>query len=185
MTLPDITNLDVTTDSVRPPRSGLPAAATTSEAGVNLFSLCLLSPPHRGPQVASVTPVTTAASLARVAVAYLVVIVVGGAWLAGASSRRCSSDGGDVAATDLLRTSARKGADKLAAENVLAHLAGKPLSPYQPAGRRWGSVLGVEEDGLQVFTPSGKAFRFPAWAIGTVLQPLIVRRGIYGGVRRR
>ena len=39
-------------------------------------------------------------------------------------------------------------------------------------------------DGLEVFAPNGKAFRFPAWSIQTVLQPWIVRRGIYGGVRR-
>jgi hypothetical protein len=34
-----------------------------------------------------------------------------------------------------------------------------------------------------VFTPSGRSFRFPAWSIQTVLQPWIVRRGIYGGIR--
>ncbi|WP_341924888.1 FAD-dependent oxidoreductase [Nocardioides psychrotolerans] len=91
---------------------------------------------------------------------------------------------GDVAATDPLRSSARNRADKLLAANIRAHLAGRPLRAYSAPGRRWGSVLGFQPDGLQVFVPSGQAFRFPAWTIRSVLQPLIVRRGIYGGVRR-
>ena len=91
---------------------------------------------------------------------------------------------GDVAATDPLRSSARNRADKLLARNIRAHLTGRPLAAYRAPRRRWGSVLGVQPDGLQVFAPSGHPFRFPAWTIRTVLQPLIVRRGIYGGVRR-
>ncbi|MBZ5740473.1 FAD-dependent oxidoreductase [Nocardioides mangrovi] len=92
---------------------------------------------------------------------------------------------GDVAATDPLRGSARNRADRLLARNVRRHLAGRPLDTYRPARRRWGSVLGFQPDGLRVFTPTGRSFRFPAWSIQTVLQPWIVRRGIYGGVRRR
>lgn len=90
---------------------------------------------------------------------------------------------GDVAATDPLRSSARNRADRLVARNVRALLDGRGLATYRPATRRWGSVLGVEDDGLRVFTPSGRCWRFPAWSIDRVLQPLIVRRGIYGGVR--
>ena len=92
---------------------------------------------------------------------------------------------GDVAATDPLRGSARNRADRLVAHNVRAELAGRSLRSYQPRSRRWGSVLGVQPDGLEVFTPSGRPFRFPAWSIDRVLQPWIVRRGIYGGVRER
>lgn len=92
---------------------------------------------------------------------------------------------GDVAApvNDPLRGTARNRADKLLAANIAATVHGRPLGVYRPASRRWGSVLGVQHDGLQVFTPGGRAFRFPAWTIRTVLQPVIVRRGIYGGVR--
>jgi NADH dehydrogenase FAD-containing subunit len=90
---------------------------------------------------------------------------------------------GDVAATDPLRSSARNRADKLVAHNVLAEFDGRPLRRYRPPGRRWGSVLGVQRDGLQVFAPNGRAFRFPAWSVDRVLQPWIVRRGIYRGVR--
>lgn len=91
---------------------------------------------------------------------------------------------GDVAATDPLRTSARNRGYRLLARNVRAHLAGRPLRAYRPPRGRWGSVLGVQPDGLEVFAPSGHAFRWPAWTITTVLQPWIVRGGIYRGVRR-
>lgn len=90
---------------------------------------------------------------------------------------------GDVAATDALRSSARNRADKLLAHNIIAHFSGKPLRTYRPPAQRWGSVLGVQPDGLEVFTPTGQAVRFPAWSIDRVLQPWIVRRGIYRGIR--
>ncbi|KRA38340.1 MULTISPECIES: FAD-dependent oxidoreductase [unclassified Nocardioides] len=92
---------------------------------------------------------------------------------------------GDVAATDPLRSSARARADGLLASNIRAHLTGRELKAFRPVERRWGSVLGVEADGLRVFAPNGRPFRFPAWSVRAVLQPWIVDRGIYGGIRRR
>jgi NADH dehydrogenase FAD-containing subunit len=91
---------------------------------------------------------------------------------------------GDVAATDPVRNSARNRADRLLARNIRAELAGKPLSEYRPRRGRWGSVAGVQSNGLEVFAPGGQMFRFPAWSIRGVLNGLIVRRGIYRGVRR-
>jgi NADH dehydrogenase FAD-containing subunit len=90
---------------------------------------------------------------------------------------------GDVAATDPLRSSARNRADRLLARNVRAQLAGRSLRAFKPPRHRWGSVLGVQPNGLEVFAPTGHPFRFPSWSIETVLWPLIVRRGIYGGIR--
>lgn len=90
---------------------------------------------------------------------------------------------GDVAATDPLRTSARNRADKLLARNVRAHLAGRRLRSYRPPGRRWGSVLGFQPH-LDVFAPTGQRFRLPGWTVRSILQPWIVRRGIYRGIRR-
>lgn len=90
---------------------------------------------------------------------------------------------GDVAATDPLRSSARNRADRLLAANVRTHLDGGSLRSFRPPRSRWGSVVGPQDDGLQVFAPSGRPFRFPAWSVSRVLQPWIVRRGIYGGVR--
>jgi NADH dehydrogenase FAD-containing subunit len=91
---------------------------------------------------------------------------------------------GDVAATDPLRSSARNRADGLLAHNILADAAAKPLKSYRPPRGRWGSVLGIQRDGLEVFAPNGRAFRFPAWSFERVLMPWIVRRGIYRGIRR-
>lgn len=90
---------------------------------------------------------------------------------------------GDVAATDPLRSSARNRADGLLAHNIRAALSGGRPRDFRPATRRWGSVLGVQPDGLEVFTAKGQAFRFPAWSIDRLLQPWIVRRAIYRGVR--
>jgi NADH dehydrogenase FAD-containing subunit len=90
---------------------------------------------------------------------------------------------GDVAATDPLRTSARNRADGLLANNIRAHFTRRPLRSYRPPKRRWGSVLGPQRDGLEVFAPNGRAFTFPAWSFDRVLMPLIVRWGIYRGVR--
>ncbi len=90
---------------------------------------------------------------------------------------------GDVAATDPLRSSARNRADGLVAHNVRADFDGRPLKSFRAPSRRWGSVLGAQPDGLEVFAPNGRAFRFPSWSIHRILQPLIVRKGIYRGVR--
>ncbi|MEV0671479.1 FAD-dependent oxidoreductase [Mycobacterium sp. NPDC050441] len=90
---------------------------------------------------------------------------------------------GDVAATDPLRSSARNRADGLLSRNVAAYFSGGRMRSYRPPAGRWGSVLGVQADGLEVFAANGFAFRFPAWSIERVLQPWIVRRGIYRGVR--
>ncbi|MCR5976624.1 pyridine nucleotide-disulfide oxidoreductase [Gordonia jinghuaiqii] len=92
---------------------------------------------------------------------------------------------GDVAATDDLRSSARNRADRILAHNIRADLSGRSgrARRFAPPKRRWGSVLGAQPDGLQVFAANGRPFRFPAWTIDTILQPWIVRRGIYGGIR--
>jgi hypothetical protein len=90
---------------------------------------------------------------------------------------------GDVAATDPIRSSARNRADRMLAANIRAQLAGKPMRSFEPPRSRWGSVLGPQADGLQVFAPSGHPFRFPAWSVRRVLRPWIVRRGIYKGIR--
>ena len=91
---------------------------------------------------------------------------------------------GDVAATDPLRTSARNRADKLLDGNIRAEVAGRRLRSYRPRRGLWGSVVGVQPNGLEVFAPNGRAYRFPAWTIRGLLQGWIVERGIYRGVRK-
>lgn len=90
---------------------------------------------------------------------------------------------GDVAATDPLRSSARNRADAVLAHNVRAEPLGRRLRPYRPPRRRWGSVIGAQPDGLEVFAPSGHPVRIPAAVVDGLVMPWIVRRGMYRGVR--
>lgn len=90
---------------------------------------------------------------------------------------------GDVAATDPLRSSARNRGDALVARNIRADFAGGRLRPYRAPTRRWGSLVGIQPDGLEVFLPTGHAFRFPLWSVERVVMPWIVRWGMYRGVR--
>ncbi|ORV46998.1 pyridine nucleotide-disulfide oxidoreductase [Mycobacterium europaeum] len=91
---------------------------------------------------------------------------------------------GDVAATDPLRSSARNRGDALVARNVRAELSGGRPGAYRAPTRRWGSLVGAQRDGLEVFLPTGHAFRFPAWSVERIVMPWIVRWGMYRGVRR-
>ena len=90
---------------------------------------------------------------------------------------------GDVAATDPQRSSARNGAHDLLARNVRAQFDGTALRSFTAPKRRWGSVLGPQPDGLEIFAPDGRAFRIPTWTMEKVVQPVYVRRGIYRGIR--
>lgn len=90
---------------------------------------------------------------------------------------------GDVAATDPLRSSARNAGHRLLARNLRATLSGGELKNYRAPKRRWGSVLGVQPDGLRVYAPNGREFRIPRPVVDRVLMPLVVNRGFYGGVR--
>lgn len=91
---------------------------------------------------------------------------------------------GDVAATDRLRSTARNFVHGLLAANIMAELDGKPLKSFRPPPRRWGSVLGVQADGLRVFARNGRSFREPLWFVRHLQQPLIVERGIYRGMTK-
>ena len=91
---------------------------------------------------------------------------------------------GDVASTDPLRSSARNFTFKLLARNVRAHLEGRDLKTFEPPARRWGSVVGYQDDGLVVFTPKGQGFRIPRLPADRLVRALVVDRGYYRGVRR-
>lgn len=88
---------------------------------------------------------------------------------------------GDVAASDPHRSSARNRGDSLVAHNIRAEFTGRRLRCYRTPGRRWGSLLGIQADGLEVFLPSGHALRIPAWPVQRIVMPGFVRCGMYRG----
>ncbi len=92
---------------------------------------------------------------------------------------------GDIAATDPLRSSARNRGDALVVHNILAGFDGRRPRTFHPPGRRWGSLLGIQADGLEVFLPTGHVFRLPSWSVERVVMPWVVRWGMYRGVRGR
>jgi len=92
---------------------------------------------------------------------------------------------GDVAASDPNRSSARNWGYRIVASNVRATLEGKAnrMKRYEAPPYRWGSILGVQQDGLRVFQPNGGSFRFPLWAVRKLLFPIAVGKIIYKGIR--
>lgn len=101
---------------------------------------------------------------------------------------------GDIAATDPLRCSARNAGFVTLARNIERELRARSdgssgatprLKPFRPAAHRWGSVLGIQDDGLRIFSPKGSPFRVGPWWVEHLLFPLFVRRMIYRGLRKR
>lgn len=93
---------------------------------------------------------------------------------------------GDVAASDPNRSSARNWGYLLVAHNVKAFARGREerMWPYRAPPHRWGSILGLQDDGMVVFQPDGKAFRVPQWAVQPLLFDLWMGAILYGGLRR-
>ncbi len=93
---------------------------------------------------------------------------------------------GDIAATDPHRSSARNWGYRLVAQNVRASLDGREsaMKRFRAPRYRWGSILGVQKDGMRVFQPNGGSFRFPLWAVRQVLFPIVVEQLICRGVRK-
>jgi len=92
---------------------------------------------------------------------------------------------GDVAASDPLRSSARNWGYRVVVANVRAHVRGgdRRLRRYRAPEYRWGSILGLQDDGLVVVQPDGRRFRVPRWAAEPLLFRLFVTGYLYGGLR--
>jgi NADH dehydrogenase FAD-containing subunit len=93
---------------------------------------------------------------------------------------------GDVAASDPHRSSARNWGWRIVVANVRARLRGHPrgMRRFRAPEHRWGSVLGLQANGLVVVQPNGRRFRVPRQVAGPLLLRLFVTRYLYGGVRR-
>lgn len=99
---------------------------------------------------------------------------------------------GDIAATDPLRCSARNAGFVTLARNIEREWLDRRdgdgesisgLKAFRPAPHRWGSILGIQDDGLRIFSPTGRPFRVSPWWVDHLLFPLFVRRMIYRGLR--
>ncbi len=91
---------------------------------------------------------------------------------------------GDVAASDPARSSARNFGYRVVVRNIRAAASGKSkLASFKPPKYRWGSIVGLQDDGMVIHQPNGTAFRVPRWAAQRVLLDVLTRTAIYGGVR--
>jgi NADH dehydrogenase FAD-containing subunit len=92
---------------------------------------------------------------------------------------------GDVASTDPDRSSARNWAYGILVHNLKRKVKGKPANKlYQAPAKRWGSIVGPQEDGLTLHQANGKQTRLSKRLVDKLLLPVIVRQIIYRGVRR-
>ena len=93
---------------------------------------------------------------------------------------------GDVAASDPLRSSARNWGFRVVVKNIRELVRGRSskLETYKAPQYRWGSILGLQEDGLTVVQPNGKRFRIPKRLAEPLLFGVFVQRILYGGLRR-
>jgi NADH dehydrogenase FAD-containing subunit len=93
---------------------------------------------------------------------------------------------GDVAASDPLRSSARNWGFRVVVANIKALLRDRTdkLETYKAPEYRWGSILGLQDDGLTVVQPNGKRFRIPKRLAQPLLFGVFVQRILYGGLRR-
>lgn len=91
---------------------------------------------------------------------------------------------GDVAASDPLRSSARNWGHRVIVANVTAALKGRGKErTFEGAPHRWGSILGLQPEGLTVIAANGKRTRIPRWIAERFLLGSFVQRYLYGGLR--
>jgi hypothetical protein len=79
-----------------------------------------------------------------------------------------------------------RGSGDLRQNNVRSVLAGREskVRSFKPAPYRWGSLLGLQSDGLTVVQPNGKRVRIPRPIAQRLLLGTFVQRVLYGGLRR-
>lgn len=93
---------------------------------------------------------------------------------------------GDVAASDPLRSSARNWGWRVVVANVRRQTCGRGrVRRYHAPPYRWGSVLGLQENGLVVVQSNGRRFRIPRRMASVSLYRGYIPLYLYGGLRRR
>ncbi len=93
---------------------------------------------------------------------------------------------GDVAASDPNRSSARNWGYRVVVANVRGRTGSRDrkLKRFSAPEHRWGSVLGVQDDGMVIVQPDGKRIRVPRWVADRLLMRGFVPIYLYGGLRK-
>lgn len=92
---------------------------------------------------------------------------------------------GDVAASDPLRSTARNWGHRVVVANVRRVVRGqRPRRQFRAPRYRWGSILGLQREGLSVAMKNGGRMRVPRRIAEPLLLGAFVTRGLYGGLRR-
>jgi NADH dehydrogenase FAD-containing subunit len=93
---------------------------------------------------------------------------------------------GDVAASDPNRSSARNWGYRVVVANIVAQTGGRDrkLKRFTAPEHRWGSVLGVQDEGMVIVQPDGRRVRVPRWVADRLLMRGFVPLYLYGGLRR-
>lgn len=93
---------------------------------------------------------------------------------------------GDVAATDIHRSSARNQGYETVSKNIRKVLQGSPgkMKRFKsPPAHRWGSIFGVQREGLRVYTPGGRGIMIGPWLTTWLIFKFITAEIIYKGIR--
>lgn len=92
---------------------------------------------------------------------------------------------GDIAASDPNRSSARNAGFLIVAHNIDCYLNNQAhkMKPYKASQYRWGSILGLQKNGLRIFTSTGSSINLKPCLVLHILFPLIVRKWIYKGIK--
>jgi apoptosis-inducing factor 2 len=92
---------------------------------------------------------------------------------------------GDVYASDPLRSSARNWGWRIVASNVRRHVRHRRrLKRHRAPDFRWGSILGLQRNGLTVVQPNGHTCRIPKRIASYFLYRIFVGRYLYRGLSR-
>ncbi len=92
---------------------------------------------------------------------------------------------GDVAASDPLRSSARNWGHRVVVANVRRAVRKRaPRRQFRAPRYRWGSILGLQREGLTVVMKTGGRMRIPRLLAEPLLYGAFVTRGLYGGLRK-
>ncbi len=91
---------------------------------------------------------------------------------------------GDIAASDAQRSSARNNGHRIVSHNVRVVLTGAGrMRAFRAPTHRWGSILGMQQDGMTIYSPAGHAFWVPRAVAQWLFFDLALMRCILGGVR--